>query len=162
MRRSLAKTGNLVLSAPSLPPTKARCLHCGGSVTTGSRYCARCVPAINRKKMFETAKLGRIATHSTIAEARRAATHAKQVEALRKWNPTELPSWLDEEYYRKEVLPRLSSFTAKKIQLAMDVSHPYATLVKRGSRTPHPRHWVTLAKLVGVSFCGTKDQALGY
>jgi hypothetical protein len=56
--------------------------------------------------MLEKAKLGRIATHSAVAEARRAATHTKQVEAQRKWNPEDLPSWLDEDFYRREIQPR--------------------------------------------------------
>lgn len=103
-------------------------------------YCLKCVPAVNRERLIETAKLGRIATHSTIAETRRAGTHMKQVEALRKWDPSDLPSWFDEQFYRREILPRLSDFTARKIREAMDVSHPYATLIKRGLKIPHPRH----------------------
>jgi hypothetical protein len=72
-------------------------------------YCVRCVPDVNRENMLMQAKLGRIAMHSAIAEARRAATHAKHVEALRKWNPAELPEWLDEETYKREILPRLTN-----------------------------------------------------
>jgi hypothetical protein len=83
------------------------------------------------------------------AEARRAATHMKQVEAQRKWYSEDLPKWLDEDYYRREILPRLSALTVKSIRTAIDVSHPYATLIKRGDRIPHPRHWMPLAELVG-------------
>jgi hypothetical protein len=75
----------------------------------------------------------------------------KQVEALRKWDPSDLPSWFGEDFYRREILPRLSAFTVKKIRVAIDVSHPYATLIKRGDRIPHPRHWMRLAGLAGVS-----------
>jgi len=99
--------------------------------------------------MLKKAKVGRIATHSPIAEARRAATHPKQVEALRRWNPSELPKWLDEDFYRVEILPRLSELTTRKIRMAIDVSHPYATRIKRGSKIPHPRHWLALADLAG-------------
>ena len=35
------------------------------------------------------------------------------------------------------------------IRLALDVSHPYATNVRRGIVIPHPRHWLNLAKLLG-------------
>jgi hypothetical protein len=45
------------------------------------------------------------------------------------------------------ILPRLSGFTVKKIRVAIDVSHPYATLIKHGLKIPHPRHWVKLAEL---------------
>jgi hypothetical protein len=88
---------------------------------------------------------------SPIAGARRSATRIKQAEALKKWNPSELPKWLDEDFYRREVLPRLVDFTVKRIQLAIDVSHPYATLIKRGERIPHPMHWLNLGRLVGVA-----------
>jgi hypothetical protein len=119
-------------------------------VTTGSVYCAKCVPAFNRESMLEKAKLGRVATHSPTVGARRSATLMKQVDALRKWNPSKLPGWLDEDFYRREILPSLSKFNVKSIRKATDVSHPYATLVRRGDRMPHPRHWLTLAILTGV------------
>jgi hypothetical protein len=60
-----------------------------------------------------------------------------------------LPKWLDEDTYRREIRPRLEKFTAKAIRLRLDVSHPYATLIKRGLKIPHPRHWMALAELVG-------------
>ena len=150
-RRSLAKAENLITNTPTIPKPLTRCQRCGEPVTAGSIYCMKCVPAINRERLIETAKLGRIATHSPVAEARRAATHMKQVEALRKWSPSDLPSWLDEEFYRRKILPRLSEFTVKKIRVAIDVSHPYATLIKRGLKIPHRRHWMRLAGLAGVS-----------
>ena len=150
-RRSEVKAGNLVSNIPSIPKPVNRCQRCGGSVTTSSVYCMKCVPAVNRESMLEKAKLGRIATHSPTAEARRATTHMKQFEAQQKWNPEDLPKWLDEDFYRREILPKLSAFTVKAIRILIDVSHPYATLIKRGERIPHPRHWLTLAKLLGMN-----------
>ena len=133
-----------------LPQARPRCPLCGSAVTTGSVYCAKCVPDVNRENLLRQAKLGQIATHSVMAEARRSRTQAKQAEGLRRWNPSDLPSWLDEEFYRREILPRLSNFTVKKIQQAIDVSHPYATLIKHGEKIPHPRHWLPLAKLAAI------------
>ena len=60
------------------------------------------------------------------------------------------PSWLNEKTYKREILPRLSKFTVKAIRLAIDVSHPYATNIRRGAVLPHPRHWIALAKLTGI------------
>ena len=74
----------------------------------------------------------------------------KQFDAVRKWDPSELPSWLNEKTYKREILPRLSKFTVKAIRLAIDVSHPYATNIRRGAVLPHPRHWIALAKLTGI------------
>jgi len=135
--------------APRIPQAKARCLLCGSAVTTGSVYCAKCVPDVNRENLLRQAKSGQIATHSAIAEARRSATQAKQAEALRRWDPATLPKWLDEDFYRREIIPRLSNLTVKRIRLAIDVSHPYADLIRKGERIPHPRHWMPLAKLAG-------------
>src|SRR6516165_12520263 len=141
-RRSQAKAGNLVASTSRIPQAKARCPLCGSAVTTGSVYCAKCVPDVNRENLLGQAKLGQIATRSAIAEARRSATRKKQAEAQRNWDSSTLPKWLDEDFYRRETLPRLSNFPVKKIRQAIDVSHPYATLIKRGDRIPHPRHWL--------------------
>jgi hypothetical protein len=82
------------------------------NVTTGSLYCAKCVPAVNRENLLNQA-MGRIATHSAIAEARRSESQARQAQALRNWHPSDLPTWLDEDCYRREILPRLSQFTVK-------------------------------------------------
>ena len=138
-------------TTPVLPKTRPRCGVCGGTVTTGSRYCVNCVPIVNRENLLEQAKLGRAATHSPTAEARRSATQRKQFAAIRSWNPSELPSWLNEKAYRSKILPHLSKFTVKAIRLALDVSHPYATNIRRGTSIPHPRHWLVLLRLVGMT-----------
>jgi hypothetical protein len=148
-RRSRAKAGNVVVNATAIPKTEPRCPICGAAVTSGSSYCVKCVPLVNRDNLLQQARLGRIATHSAIAEARRSVTQARQAQALRNWHPSDLPTWLDEDCYRREILPRLSKLTVKKIRLAIGVSHPYATLIKRGLKIPHPRHWLALAELAG-------------
>jgi CRISPR-associated endonuclease Cas1 len=148
-RRTRAKAGNFVGNIPAIPKTKPRCTVCGAAVTTGSLYCANCVPIVNRENLLEQAKLGRIATHSAVAEVRRSATQARQAQALRQWNPSDLPRWLDEDAYRRDILPLLSKFTVKAIRSKIGVSHPYATLIRRGMSIPHPRHWLPLANLTG-------------
>ena len=151
--RSRAERPTSTSTAAILPKTRPRCGLCGATVTTGSRYCVSCVPIVNRENLLEQAKLGRIATHSTTAEARRSATQRKQFDAIRKWNPSELPKWLNEKTYRSKILPHLSKFTVKAIRLALDVSHPYATNIRRGTSIPHSRHWVKLANLAGITCC---------
>ena len=46
-----------------------------------------------------------------------------------------------------EILPRLSKFTVKAMRLTLGVSHPYATLFRRGISVPPPRHWLPLEEL---------------
>jgi len=90
-------------------------------------------------------------THKPDAQARRADTQRRQAAALKAWNPTDKPEWLDEKAYRESIQPRLLSISVPTIMSALSVSEPYALRI-RGSRCiPHPRHWMTLAGLTGIS-----------
>ena len=133
------------------PMPDNRCSICGERIRKGARCCAGCAPLLSRANLLQTAKRGRLASHNPISEARRSATRMKRVEAQKQWNPSDLPKWLDEDYYRRKILPALARLTITKIQMAMDVSFPYAAMVRKGIRIPHPRHWMRLAGLAGVS-----------
>ena len=55
----------------------------------------------------------------------------------------------------REGLPKRDSATpfqahSQAIRLALDVSHPYETNIRRGTSIPHPRHWLSLAGLACV------------
>jgi hypothetical protein len=41
--------------------------------------------------------------------------------------------------------------TISTIALTLGVSLPYASDIRAGRRRPHPRHWLSLARLVGIS-----------
>ena len=53
----------------------------------------------------------------------------------------EFRGWFDEDFYRQEILPRLSKFTVETIRLTFGVSHPYATLIRRGIRMRTAQSW---------------------
>lgn len=97
------------------------------------------------------AKLGRIATHTSKAEARRAATMRRQEAAKQAWKPSDLPEWLTEKVYREKIQPKLATFTVSAIASALGISKPYATDIRAGKRVPHRRHWLILARLVGAA-----------
>ena len=98
----------------------------------------------------EAAKLGRIATHSREAEALRSKTRRRHAAALAAWAPSDLPDWLNEEAYRTKIQPALARLTVPAIAAALGISEPYATDIRRGNRRPHQRHWLALARMVGV------------
>jgi hypothetical protein len=100
--------------------------------------------------MLPVAAKGRILSQTPVAQARRAATRRRQMEAERAWNPSDQPAWLTERVYRNEIQPRLAQFSAARLASALEVSEPYAVDVRAGRCLPHPRHWVTLATLVGM------------
>ena len=141
-------SANLSIEAPPRPETI--CRNCGSS-TCGAQYCRACSPMALRENLINAAKLGRIATHTPKAEARRAATMRRQEVAKRAWRLSDLPKWLTENVYREKIMPRLATFTVSAIASALEISKPYATDIRGGKRVPHPRHWETLAQQVNLS-----------
>jgi CRISPR-associated endonuclease Cas1 len=127
------------------------CRTCGEPLKRGRSYCASCSLAVAKGNLIEAAKLGQLATHSPKAEALRAATQQRHAAARKAWRPSSNPDWLTEKMYREKTLPRLAGIAVPKISNALGISEPYATDIRAGRRVPHPRHWLVLAKLAGVS-----------
>jgi CRISPR-associated endonuclease Cas1 len=138
-------------------PVKSRqtidsvCRICGNGIKTGFQYCVGCVPTISKINILSASKLGRLATHSPLAQARRAATQRRQNAALNSWKPESKPDWLDEAAYIKRIQPLLKKIKVPTVQNLLSVSEPYALRIRSGHCVPHPRHWVRLGILVGKS-----------
>jgi hypothetical protein len=49
--------------------------------------------------------------------------------------------WRDAECYVKKIIPRLRAVKVREIAQALQVSEPYAALIRSGRRRAHPRHW---------------------
>lgn len=75
-----------------------------------------------------------------------------QAAAVKDWNPSGKPDWLDKKFYREQIQPRLAGIAIPVLVSALDISKPYATDIRR---RPHPRHWLRLAELVGLVPAGT-------
>ena len=127
------------------------CLLCGKAIKSSDKYCRNCVPTVSRENLLEAAKLGRLATHTPEAEALRSETQRRQMAARKAWNPKDKPDWLNETIYRLKVQPNLKGITVTTIMKALQVSVPYATNIRSGRIRPHPRHWVMLAELAGIT-----------
>lgn len=56
--------------------------------------------------------------------------------------------------FRAEIFPRLCRVPLRRIARMLGVSEGYASFIRRGLRTPHPRHWEALKTL---STDGTPD-----
>lgn len=149
--RRRAKSDSSSVPGVRTPRTPALCRICGAPTTLRSRFCAACAPAVSRGNLLEAAKLGRVATVSAKAQELRAATQRRQAAALKAWNLSDKPEWLDEKTYREKVLPRLARITVPTIVSALAVSEPYATNIRAGRCIPHPRHWLVLERLAGIS-----------
>lgn len=125
------------------------CGICCATIKPGNKYCRDCAPIASRENLIERAKAGRVATVSPRAQALRSATQQRQAAALKAWNPADKPDWLDEKTYRERIQPQLASVTVPMIKSARNLSEPYAANIRAGRCTPHPRHWLPLADLVG-------------
>lgn len=135
----------------SLPRPQRLCRTCGAKVTEGYERCASCKVAVCIKELVKGAQKGRLASHSPEAEAKRGESRRQHAAALRAWKPSAQPEWLNEGTYRREIQPRLASATVRTIRMLLGVSKAYATNVRSGKRVPHPRHWQSLAQLIGES-----------
>jgi CRISPR-associated endonuclease Cas1 len=141
---------------PAAPPPRAPrlCRTCGAPLKEGVNYCAVCNRAVARQRISDLARVGRNASHTREAEARRAETQRRQAAALKAWNPGEQPTWLTAEVYRGKVRPKLADMSVPAISSALGISEPYAAAIRAGRRFPHPRHWQALAGLVSLTFDG--------
>jgi hypothetical protein len=100
---------------------------------------------------MNSARLGRVLGHGPEARARQAEKQRQHASELKAWKASDKPDWLTEEVYREKIQPRLAGITVPAIASALGISMPYAAEVRASRRVPHPRHWLRLARVVGVS-----------
>lgn len=151
-RAARGREFNLPLSPPPAPPRV--CPKCGASVKSGKEHCASCATAVQRQNFLKVAEQARMEAHTPEAQLKRGATQRKQYEAQRNWDMWSHPAWLNDQFYSEQIQPRLGQIEVKAISAALQVSIPYASYIRAGRRRPHPRHWETLAQLVGLCRTG--------
>jgi CRISPR-associated endonuclease Cas1 len=149
--RQLAKgTPHLRIAVPPKPPHL--CRTCGAKVVTpGYDRCASCKVVVCTKELLKAAQKGRLAAHTSKAEAKRGESRRRHAAAIRAWKLTDQPEWLAEEVYRRDIQPKLASVKLPTLMAAIGVSKGYATDIRSGRRMPHPRHWELLGRVVGIS-----------
>jgi hypothetical protein len=139
--------------SPPIRPTRpdSFCKDCGIEIGRGRTYCAKCAIKHNTLSMITAARSGRVAAQSDQAQQRRAETQRRHAAASAGWRASDLPAWLNEEVYRREIQPRLKGVTLSVLASTLDISIPYAVNLRSGRRVPHARHWETIGRLVGIS-----------
>jgi CRISPR-associated endonuclease Cas1 len=148
-RREAKGQPRLHVAAPPRPPHL--CRTCGANVTAKHHYCPSCAVAVSTEELVKGAQKGRLASHSSEAEANRAEKGRRHTAARWAWLPSNQPTWLNEQSYREKIHPRLAGITVRALASAIGVSIPYASNIRSGKRQPHPRHWQTLARLSGIT-----------
>jgi hypothetical protein len=110
------------------------------------------------ENMAQAALLGHAKAKSKKNKARISKVLSDHAVDNTWWEPSSLPDWLTEQCYMLQIQPRLRTIKVREISEAMCVSKPYAALVRAGRRRPYPRHWESLATLVGFKAQGQKAQ----
>jgi hypothetical protein len=150
-RKREAKGAPALLAASQAPIPQNRCRGCGVVIERRGTHCASCAVPITTGRLGIAADKGRIAAQSQEAQARRSDTQRRHATGRASWQPSDQPAWLDGATYAEKIQPLLASITNSAIVSALGVSLPYAVNIRHGKRCPHPRHWVKLAELVGIS-----------
>jgi len=51
---------------------------------------------------------------------------------------------VDLSAFQRDILPVIQHLSLSRLQQAAGLSLRYVSLIRRGERTPHPRHWQAL------------------
>ena len=132
-----------------LPRRQKLCPGCGKDIRDEVAHCGQCAVEGATQRLVEAARIGREAARSPEVRARQAASQRRQAKARSSWTENSQPAWLTAEVYSKKIQPLLAGMSTSSIASRIGVSRWYAGRVRRG-HPPHPRHWVSLAGLVGI------------
>jgi len=87
---------------------------------------------------------GRDPAHDAAAAGKRGAKVARANRERARWRQAAQVSL---QVFRHEILPRLREVPLSRIAKATGVSRSFASFIRRGLRTPHPRHFEVLRTL---------------
>jgi CRISPR-associated endonuclease Cas1 len=150
-RPRAAKGGATASVSNPLPNPPTVCRHCGKRIRRGTESCSTCSKVNSREALLKAAQKGRIAAQQPQVLARLGEKQRSHRLAELAWKPEDKPAWLDETVYATQVHPKLANYSISRIAMTLGVSLPYASDIRVGRRRPHPRHWLALARLAGIS-----------
>jgi hypothetical protein len=119
-------------------------------------YCDGCLPQYQREQYeqaFHGSGLAAIEkkrtaggdpAHGDKAAARRGKTNVTRKRQVREWDEAH-GKLVDLSAFEREILPVIQNVPLSRLQRATGLSLRYVSLIRRGERTPHPRHWQALA-----------------
>ena len=136
-------------AAPKAPPARANCRDCGGELPHPRRvYCDDCLPTNTQHGRGLTAtewanRKGDDPTHGHAAGKARAASNITRKTQAREWDEQH-GKLVDLSAFQRNILPQIQDIPLSQLQRATGLSLRYVSLIRRGERTPHPRHWDAL------------------
>jgi CRISPR-associated endonuclease Cas1 len=148
--------------APAMPKTpkpKATCRRCGGELPHQRRiYCDDCLPHYQREQYQQAfhgagpaaieeqkAATGSDPTHDASAAVRRAGANVTRKREAREWDEQH-GKLVDLSAFQRDILPLIQDVPLSRLQRATGLSLRYVSLIRRGERKPHPRHWAAFIR----------------
>ncbi len=132
------------------PKPEHVCGGCGKPIMAERNHCANCAVDGATERLVNAAQIGRVAARSPEARAKHVASRRRHAQACSEWDESTQPAWLTGEVFLQKIQPLLASSSTSAIRSRIGVSRWYAGRIREGYR-PHPRHWLALAELVGVT-----------
>ena len=86
-------------------------------------------------------------SHTLEASKRRRKANSAQRKAQAEWDSSHPDANRDPDWFRMEILPRLSTISITRIAQATQMSTSSASKIRSGRLVPHPRHWERLGRL---------------
>jgi hypothetical protein len=91
------------------------------------------------------ARTGRDPSHGNDAAVRRATTNIERKAAMREWEERH-GKLVDLSAFGREILPSIQGVPLSQLQRATGLSLRYVSQIRRGEKTPHPRHWLAICE----------------
>jgi CRISPR-associated endonuclease Cas1 len=165
-RRRL-ETGARAPTLATAPTPGRRCKRCGGELPEANRgrrtYCDACLPHYQRDRYEAFVEAGRVKfsgqraqgidpSHGGEAAARRGGAISRRRLELRDWQATHDGEPADPDLFKREILPAIQTLSLSDLVRATGLAHGYLSQIRRGEKTPHPRHWPAFAASIGRRF----------
>ncbi len=141
---------------PLMPKTV--CVVCGGRLARGLLYCSDC-RGVQQQASIRAARAAAVATvaalraeghdptHGGAAAARRRDVAATRQREVREAGGRTRDVAASRLLFNREIRPGLQRLSLRTLTEATGLSPSYWSLVKRGKRVPHKRHWAGLRRL---------------
>lgn len=147
------RTANGSLPDVQVAP-RPRCEDCGASISRpGYARCFRCerhrqaqlAPVLGGVQALARLRAaGADPAHAGKAGEKRSAIASQRHAEVMAVAGRERLTVEERERFRQDVLPLLAEATVGALAKATSLSKTYCSFIKRGLRTPHPRHWEAL------------------